>query len=73
MMIQEKRQISAAAVPPLLVEWLKDDGLPFDITVCAGRRRQGVRQLVFTITGTNMEEVTAKTDALERAMAKLKA
>lgn len=68
MMIKVKRQISTAAVPALLVEWLKADGLPFDITVCAGRRRQGERQLVFTVTGTTQEDVTAKWRALERTI-----
>lgn len=71
MTLHVKRRMSAAAVPALLVEWLKDDGLPFDIEVCTGRRRQGERQLVFTITGTTMEDVTAKMEALEHTIANL--
>lgn len=70
-MMRVKKSMNTEAVPALLVEWLKDDGLPFDIEVCAGRRRQGERQLVFTITGTTMEDVTAKMEALEHTIANL--
>ena len=70
-MVQVKRRISAAAVPTLLELWLKDDSLPYDITVCAGRRHQGERQLVFTIMGTTQEDITAKWEALERTIESL--
>lgn len=71
MTLHVKRRMSAAAVPALLVLWLKDYGLPYDITVCTGRKHQGERQLVFTITGTTQEDVTAKWQALEHTIESL--
>lgn len=72
MTMRVTRRMNAEAVPALLALWLENDGLPYDITVCQGRRHQGVRQVVFTIMGTTQEDITAKWEALERTIDGLK-
>lgn len=64
------KRMSAENVPLLLTYWLEDGGLPYDITV-KQRKCHGLRLVVFTITGTTQEDVTAKMEALEHTIANL--